>query len=259
MNQDAVLGASYFFRGLGLISRPGIRRYVTIPLAINSLLFASLIAYGWTKLERLREATEQWLPAWLDWLSWLLIPLFIVSAVLVVVYGFSLLANLIAAPFNGWLAEAVEHRLTGQQPATNTASELFWEVLRSVYSELRKLAYFLVRAVFLLLLFLIPGLNVIAPFLWLLFSAWMLAIEFIGYPTGNHGINFSAQRQLLSRRRWLALSFGGAVMAALMIPGLNLVAIPTAVAGATALWSEQLREERALAPGLASADRQGIK
>ena len=254
MSQDTLLGARYFFRGLGLISQPGIRRYVAIPLAINSLLFASLIGYGWTKLEQLRQATEQWLPAWLEWLSWILIPMFIASAVLMLVYGFSVLANLIAAPFNGWLAQAVERSLTGQTSATNTLSEVFWEALRSIYSELRKLAYFLGRATFLLILFLIPGLNVMAPFLWLIFGAWMLAIEFVGYPTENHGITFSAQRQLLSRRPWLALSFGGTVMVALMIPGLNLVVIPTGVAGATALWSEQLRNERALLPGLPSAD-----
>lgn len=249
MSKDSLVGASYFFRGLGLITKPGVRRYAAMPLAINSVLFASLIAYGWTRLERLREATEQWLPGWLDWLSWLLIPIFIVSAVLVLIYGFSLLANLIAAPFNGWLAEAVEHKLTGRAPASNTASEQLQEALRSLYSEIRKLAYFLVRAVLLLLLFLIPGVNVIAPFLWLLFSAWMLAIEYLDYPMGNHGINFSAQRQLLSRRRWLALSFGAAVMVAMLIPGLNFVAIPAAVAGATALWSEQLRKENESAPG----------
>lgn len=250
MSKDSLLGVRYFFRGLGLITKPGVRRYVAIPLAINSLLFASLIAYGWTILGQLREATEQWLPAWLDWLSWLLIPLFIISAVLVLVYGFSLLANLIAAPFNGWLAEAVEHKLTGQTPASMTANELLRETFRSLYSEIRKLAYFLVRAVLLLLLFLIPGVNVIAPFLWLLFSAWMLAIEYLDYPMGNHGIKFAAQRQLLSRRRWLGLSFGAAVMVAMMIPGLNFVAIPTAVAGATAMWSEQLRKKQDLTPGL---------
>lgn len=242
-----LLGASYFVRGFRLISRPGIRRYVAIPLIINCLVFASLIAYGWTRLGRLREATEQWLPAWLDWLSWFLIPLFIVSIALVLVYGFSVLANFVAAPFNGWLAEAVEHKLTGFKPAPTTASHLIREVLGSIYSELRKLAYFVVRAVPLLLFFLIPGLNVIASFLWLLFTAWMLAIEHLDYPMGNHGISFSAQRRLLSRRRWLALSFGAAVMVALMIPGLNFVAIPTAVAGATAMWSEQFQKEKALA------------
>lgn len=241
VSKDSVLGVSYFLRGFGLITRPGVRRYVIVPLAINSLLFAALIAYGWTRLERLRLATEQWLPSWLDWLSWLLVPLFILSAVLVLVYGFSLLANLVAAPFNGWLAEAVEHRLTGQPPAPSAAGSVLRDVLESLSSEFRKLAYFLGRALLLLALFLIPGINVIAPFAWLLFSAWMLAIEYADYPMGNHGINFSAQRQLLSRRRALTLGFGAAIMVALMVPGLNFVVIPAAVAGATAMWSEQLR------------------
>ena len=60
------------------------------------------------------EATAgEGLGAWLDWLRYLLWPLFVLTAVLLVFYTFSLLTNLIAAPFNGLLAEAVEKLAAG--------------------------------------------------------------------------------------------------------------------------------------------------
>ena len=48
------------------------------------------------------------------------------------------------------------------------------------------------------------------------------------------------ERRLLGERRWLALGFGAGVMTMTIIPGLNLVAMPAAVIGASRLWAERL-------------------
>jgi len=112
----------------------------------------------------------------------------------------------------------------------------------SLVSELRKLLYFLLRALPLGLLFLIPGVNLAAPFLWALFSAWMLVIEYIDYPMANHLLHFSTQRRLLRSRRLLSYGFGGGSLLLTMIPLLNFLAMPVSVAGATALWVGELKE-----------------
>ena len=94
----------------------------------------------------------------------------------------------------------------------------------------------------LLLLFLFPPTAPLAPFVWLVFSSWMLAISYVDYPMANHGLTFPEQRRRLGERRLLGLGFGAAVMVALTIPFLNLVVIPCAVAGATRMWVERLAE-----------------
>ena len=43
----------------------------------------------------------------MGWLHWLLWPLFVLTVLIVVFYAFSLVANVIAAPFNSLLAERV--------------------------------------------------------------------------------------------------------------------------------------------------------
>ena len=60
---------------------------------------------------------------------------------------------------------------------------------------------------------------------------------------GNHNVVFAEQKRLLSRRRGLALGFGGAVMIMSSIPVINFFAMPVAVAGATLLWTEQLNPD----------------
>ena len=239
---DPLSGALYFLRGAAIVARPGIRRYAAVPLLINAGLFAALI---WLGAAWLAGFVEGMAPDWLgdEWTGWLLAPLLALYASAVLVAGFftfNLVANLVAAPFNGLLAEAVERHLTGRPPPSGGWRALVAGLGAALATEARKLAYVAARTLPLLVLFLIPGANVVAPLLWLLLGAWMLAVAYLDYPMANHGIGFSGQRLRLRGRRLLGLGFGGAVMAALAVPLLNFIVIPCAVAGATAMWVEQI-------------------
>jgi len=110
--------------------------------------------------------------------------LFALAILLLTFYGFTLVANFIAAPFNGLLAERVEEMLTGQPP-TSPGGGVLQDLLPSLWSEVRKLLYFLLRAIPLLLLFLIPGVNLVAPLLWFLFNAWYLALQLLPESTAQ--------------------------------------------------------------------------
>lgn len=242
MSNNPISGAGYLLRGVGLLSKPGIRPYVLIPLLINIVIFSLLV---WLGIDQFEQLMNRFLPkddSWLAWLRWLLWPLFTLAIVLVIFYTFTVIANLIAAPFNGLLAEKVERYLGGELAAEPSgAKQMMKEVLPSILSELRKLFYFLLRAIPLLILFLIPVLNVAAPFLWLLFSAWFLAIEYGDYPMANHKLTFKQQHQRLKRVRMTSLAFGGTLTAMMMVPLLNFVAMPAAVAGATLFWRDKLQ------------------
>ena len=229
-------GVHYLLQGFRLIRQPGLRRYVAVPLLISTLIFSGALFGLAYWMDILLDTLLGKLPEWLDWLRYLIWPLFALAGVLIVFYSFSVLTNLVAAPFNGMLAEAVEQHLTGQPIDTGGWAELLQDIVPSLLAELRKLLYFIVRAIPLGLLFLIPGINLAAPVLWGLFSAWMLAIEYADYPMANHRLLFSAQRKLLRRRRVLSLGFGGSTLLITMIPLLNFLAMPVAVAGATAMW-----------------------
>lgn len=241
MLRRPMTGAGYFLRGLRLLNTPGLRRYVALPLLINIVVFGVLLALGVSGFGALIEQMMPQLPDWLSWLAWLFWILFGLAALVVVFFTFTVVANLIAAPFNGLLAEAVERHLTGREPA---GSGGLLQALRgapgALLDELRKLLYYLVWVIPLLLLFLIPGLNLAAPLLWALFSAWMLAVEYGDYPMGNHGMDGRTQRQQLRRHRLLSLGFGGATLLGTMVPLFNFFVMPAAVAGATAMWIERM-------------------
>jgi len=237
MLSQPFVGAGYLLRGLTLITLPGLRRFVVVPLLINIILFGLAIYYG---VQQLGVFIEWLLPQWLDWLRWLLWPVFALAVLLVVFYTFTLLANLIGAPFNGLLALAVEQHLTGQQPR----QDISWKALLTgavpmMLSELRKLLYFVLWTVPFLLLFVVPLVQIAAPFLWLVFSAWMLAVEYADYPASNQNLPFAELRVRLRRRKFMSLGFGTATMVTTLIPIVNFLVMPAAVAGATAMWLER--------------------
>ncbi len=236
-------GILYFFQGLRLIAQPDLRRYVMIPLLINISLFGGLMWFGASQFEVFMNWLMPELPAWLQWAEWLLWAVFAVSALLILFFTFSLLANIVAAPFNGLLAEAVEIHLSGERmDSAGGWQKMLREIIPTLIDELRKLLYLLMWSVPFLLLFLIPGVNLIAPFTWLAFSAWMLTVEYADYPMGNHGLRSDEQKQRLGNKRLLSLGFGGAVTVATMIPVFNFLVMPAAVAGATAMWVRQFKD-----------------
>lgn len=235
-------GFFYFIQGMKLIFIPGIRRYVVIPLTINIVLFGALIWFGANQFEVFMNWLMPELPDWLQFLEWLFWILFGISALLILFFTFSLLANIIGGPFNELLAEAVEFQLTGERPEdAGGMKKLLANIVPSMIDETKKLLYMVLWSIPFLILFLLPVINIVAPFVWLVFSAWMLTIEYADYPMGNHGLRSDEQKLRLREKRFLSLGFGGAVTIATMTPVLNFLVMPAAVAGATAMWVKQFK------------------
>lgn len=240
-------GAQYFTRGLSLVRQPGIRHLVLIPLLINFVLLGSACIWLFSKLFEWKDAFYQWSWSWVQWildhLGWLLWPLVFITIFLAVFYFFALVANWLAAPFNGLLSEAVERHLSGAPEQSTSVSAVLRDIPRVFSREWSKFTYWLPKALACLLLFLIPGVNLIAPIVWMLFSAWMMAIQYIDYPMDNHKVPFHEMLAQLRASRGGPLGFGGTIMLVTLIPIVNILAMPVAVAGATALWYENYRKE----------------
>ena len=243
MSSQSIGGLGYVFKGLGLITKPGLRRFVLIPLLVNIAVFGIGIWLSYGYLDELSAWLQGELPGWLDWLTWLVVPLFITVSLVLVFFTFSIVANLIASPFNSLLAEKVEQQLGGPPPVDGGWSKMMRELPGTLLDEVKKVVYSLLWAIPFLLLFVIPVINVAAPFLWLAFSAWIMAVQYVDFPMGNHGLKGPEIRRRLRRRRITSLGFGGGVLALTSLPVVNFIAMPVAVCGATAMWLDKLQQE----------------
>ncbi|MGC9460635.1 sulfate transporter CysZ [Vibrio genomosp. F10] len=237
-------GFGYFFYGLELALTPGIRRFVLMPLMANIILVGGALFYLFSNMDNWITQWMAQLPEFLTWLSYILWPLIVITVLATFSYFFSTLANFIAAPFNGLLAEKVEEHLIGNSINDDGLLSLVKDLPRVFAREWRKLLYVIPKAIGLFLLLLIPAFGqTLGPILWFVFTAWMLAIQYCDYPFDNHKVEFNQMRHNLKQNQTKTYSFGALVAVFTTIPILNLIVMPVAVCGATAMWVAEYKNK----------------
>ena len=221
----------------------------TIPviLAIISVGTAGLsfslhldeIHAGWQALLPTLEATDWWTWIWIGpgkalvffagWLAVLLsFALSLVAALL--------LANLLSAPFLDTLSQRVEAIESGRSLDGAASDGLLIETLRSFAAELQRLGF--LGALWLGLSsigFVIPGAHFITGPLLVAITVLFLPLDYAGYALDRRGVGFKERRRWLRQHLPTMVGFGGIAFASCLVPGLNLVVLPSLVTGGTLL------------------------
>ncbi len=231
-------GLSCFVAGLQRAGRADARPFILGPALVSLTIISLGLYFGFGYINQFAAYVQNTLPSWLDFLNVILAPLLYLLGVLVGAWSFGLLAVIIGSPFLGDLAA-----YTGEQEQPGSTHDYqntpWWQqILPALARELRKLRYHLPRLLGLLLFSLIPVLNTVAPILWLIFGAWMMAVQFCDYSTENRGESFTTTLQQLRTQRGAALGFGACVTVCMSIPLLNFLVAPVAVIGGTLLMHQ---------------------
>ncbi len=234
-HQLSALG--YLLKGWQLIKHPKLRSFILIPLFINLVVFSIAFWFLFSNINDWIDSYIAKLPAFLTWLTYIMWPLLAVIILFSFSFIFSTFANLIAAPFNGLLAEKTEILLIGDTINNDGIHELIKDLPRIFQRELQKMWYILPRMIGCAILFLIPGFGqTIAPLIWFVFGAWMIVIQYADYPFDNHKITFANMKGALRKRPAKSLIFGMLISVFNAIPIVNFIIMPIAVCGATAFW-----------------------
>ncbi len=236
-------GLQYFFEGFRLMMRPGMKRFVFMPILVNIIIFGIAFSWLYLQVDSWLEYLLTHLPSWLHWLKYLMWPMVLASILLIFGYFFSAIANIIASPFNSFLAEKIEADLRGIETASMPWSEVIKDIPRMLKREWTRIKYYLPRALLILIISFIPMVNIAAPFLWFIFGSWMLTLQYCDYPFDNHKISFSKMKECLAQDRFTNMPFGALVYIATMIPILNLFIMPAAVCAGTALWVDRYQQK----------------
>ena len=230
-------GLGYLLKGAQLLRHPRLRIFVLIPLLINILIFASAFWFLFSSITEWIDAYIQELPTFLTWLSYIFWPIITFLILFLFSFIFSSIANLIAAPFNGLLAEKTEMLLTNSPINDEGIQDLFKDLPRIFKRECQKWIYFIPRILGCLIIFVIPVIGpAIAPIIWFIFAGWMMAIQYADYPFDNHKVSFTSMKTILAARFGKNITFGMVISICTTIPILNFIIMPIAVCGATAAW-----------------------
>ncbi|WP_392553353.1 sulfate transporter CysZ [Orbus wheelerorum] len=234
----------YFMLGWSLIQLPGIRRYVIMPMLANIVIMSLLFYWFFSVISSVIDFGLDYIPNWMQWLSYIATFIIFVIFGIFFCYFFSTITNIIAAPFNGLLAEQIEAYLTGIPAEDDSIMSFIKDIPRIMAREMKKLIYYIVWCIPLLLTSFIPLFGqFVTPILWFIFTAWMINIQYADYAFDNHKVSFYQMRQLLQQDKIDNTCFGILVSFFTMIPILNLIIMPVAVCGSTAMWVDRYRHQ----------------
>jgi CysZ protein len=230
----------FFLLGLKVLLSSGYRKFILIPLVANAILFV-VIAMS---LFSLLPSSVQWLISWIpDWLPFMEFFIYsFASMIFLFIYGmsFSIITNVFAAPFNGFLAEKIQREAGLIIPEESISSV----IIRTLARELKKLMYFIgygiLVAILLFFLAMIPVVNLLVPVLAFLWLCWCLAIQYLDYAADNTQQSFVGLRKQAKKPFISTFGFGAIVAFLLMVPIVNIFVMPAAVAGGTLMWIKKI-------------------
>jgi len=243
MFRDFFLGLSAPLRALRLLgSVSRLRRLAAMPFLINLLLFlvgVPLAVWGGvTFIGGLLPGAEL-----LQGTLRVLLQVLIALAVIVgSAFAFTLVGNIIAAPFNSKLSEAVEEHVAGRPAAA--AGGIVGDAVRGIITAIGRLFLFLLLYPLVFALQFIP---VAGPFLHAVFAAlygaFVLSIDFSDPTFERHFRRFRDKVGFIWGHRALYLGFGLTAVAMAIVPFVNFLLLPVCVTAAAMLYLEKRREE----------------
>lgn len=228
-------GMLYMLRGIRHLFTHGLKRFIILPMTLNFILFIGLFYFTYHYLFSYTSYYLDKLPSWLSFLSGLFFIIFIICFFLLFLSMFTVFFNVIAAPFNGLLAEKTQILLYDSPTPSQPFSKM---AIRSIKRQGQFLRYYLVRLLGICLLFFVPFIQPIYPLLWFFFSAWMLSIQYQDFAMDNNLISFKDMQQNVKNNKLLSLGFGAFINLASFVPVLNILIMPAAVIGSTMLYCE---------------------
>ncbi len=235
--------ASRFLRGLALpwraarflMQQRALWKLAAVPAAISLVLLGLGVALVVTNADRVLAWWWPQPPEGALLLLWLAAFVAVLALGLVLAYLVMLVVGgVLASPFCDALSERTEEMLTGRR---SRADAPFWaEALRSVGATAGIALLYLVLLAPVLAMGLVPGPgSAAATVLGALLSAFFLALEYTDATLARRGYGLRRKLRLLRANLPAALGFGLGASLLLWVPIVNLLCIPVAVIGGTAL------------------------
>ncbi|KTD61280.1 sulfate transporter CysZ [Legionella shakespearei] len=229
-------GMWYMVRGFRALSTSGLKRYIILPILINVFLFTGLFYFSYHYLSPYAHYYLDKLPSWLSFLSGVFFILFIICCFLLFLSLFTVVFNIIAAPFNSLLAEKAQTVLYKLPIPSQSFHEM---AIRSMKRQGQFLIYYLIRLLIVGLLFFVPFIQPIYPFIWFLFTAWIISIQYQDFAMDNNLISFKEMQEHVKDNKMRSLGFGTLINLTSFIPILNLLIMPAAVIGSIMMYCDR--------------------
>lgn len=213
-----------------IIGKPALILWSLLPISITIVLYVQVIS-------RLQEFVTTWMSDKIPSLGvsadgWFAMSLMILVKVLLILVSavtFSVVATIIASPFNDFLAESSEKWIEPRLPPPVGSG---WGMrTRLILIDLGKTIAATAATICALLLAWVP----LVGFLSALIAALLVCFQYISYAQTRRGVGLGGGLAFLWRHLFACAGFGAVISVLFAIPLASSLALPLAVVGGTIL------------------------
>jgi CysZ protein len=242
--RDFWLGVRLFWRGLGILLRsPRLLLIGALPAVLTALLLAGGMVALVSWIDELAALVTPFADDWADGMRTAVrlaagVALF-AAALVIGLLSFSALTLAVGAPLYEHIAEKVEDDLGGTPADTEPP---WWRLLgMSMRDGLLLVLRSLLFTIPLVIAGFVPVVGqTVVPVLLALVTAWFLALELVAVSFYRRGMDLRRRRELMSRRRGLALGLGLPASLLCAIPFAAIIVMPVAFVGGVLVAHETL-------------------
>ena len=162
-------------------------------------------------------------------------------------FAFIIVGNIIAAPFNSKLSEAVEEHVMGS--SVSSGAGVVAEIGRSLMTAVGRLLIFVLIYPLIFAVQFIPVVGIILhPVLAVIYGAFVLSLDFSDPTFERHLHRFRDKVAYIRARKALYLGFGLTAVAMAIIPLINFLLLPVCVTSAALLYLDESKGGSAARP-----------
>ena len=233
-------GLAFPFRGARLVylDEKGLAIYWLVPIVVTVAALAASIAAVAVYEDAITsmlwsaptgEGFEADLASFLHAMLEALVVIVLAVAALVATL---LVSGIVAAPFNGRLAEILDERITGLRAPPFAIGRVLRDVGRVIVIET---TFFVVNALLVIVSLFAPVVSPVTGALGLAFGSLYFGVSYLETPQATRGRSLRERVRLVGQHPWEILGFGTGVGLFLFVPVVNLLFMPAAVAGGVLL------------------------
>ena len=210
-------------------------------MLINLLIYGSvfIFSYSW-----FMNSVDKWLGIenteagfWLKLIHTALLIIGFLLLLFICYLLFTVLGNIITAPFNEEISQRVEEIVTAGGVLHKMG---FWEdAYISILGEVQKLLFYLVILLLIFCLNIIPlAGSILATVIGVIFSCFYNALDFLDYPMTRKKIKFREKLKVTRKGKLITFGFGLTAFLLMLLPIVNVFMKPILVAAGTSLYYE---------------------
>lgn len=234
-----IKGFQHYFLGLSFWTKnSSLLRLSIIPLILNFIFLVAGFVFSLNKLPDLVNKIISTPQLWYQYILYYVVLLVTALSLFLIVFFLTfVLANLIAFPFNGIIADRA---LKIHEVVPGSNHPIFKKARINMIAMVRRTIVFLIIGVILVFAALIPGLGIIGAGI----GVFLMAYDRLDYGFDHFALTFNERREFIKAHFGEFLGFAAGFGLTATIPVINILIQPGSIVSGALLVSELHRNRR---------------